>query len=719
VLHVLHAHTFEPRLLSVPFAVAFATVLVVSAYALVVRAAPVLRATLLVYATSLLPYVGATTLSASTVDPEVALLLQRIAVSSVPLVAAGAMGFQLALAGKFLEWRWLVAIALITGLGWIAVGVGTDLGVSAVRLLPSGIYYFVPGPVLPLGAVAIAVWSAAGFIPLARAYRREPDSARRRQMRSMLWSMGISWSGMVDVPIAYGVGGFPLGWALITAGAVFALRALFIDDLLRPRAIDTRAPTVVVYLVGATLVGWLVADLVARGLPWWLGALVVVGSHVILRGLIAAVAAMGRPERRGGPLERLLSQFSTRAGQMRTASEIAALTIDTVELAVGARPTMILPAVEDWGWRRPDGEPVSEAQTPDPLLLGWMLEHGRPILREELDLIRLDDLGPALRALFDGHQASVLVPLISRDDVVGMLVLRGDPPPVLRQSELEFLERLDDRVAGALVYARMARQARLRVAIEREVELAASLQLGFVPPPVLHEMGAVAVMGSWEPASQCGGDWWSLHKLSRGRVLIGIGDVTGHGVAAAMVTAAAKGATEAAVRLHGDDLDLIALMGRLDAAVRRVGAGKLHLTCFLTLIDPEAGEVRFVNAGHVVPYVVRDAGKPELDIHALVARGNPLGAGANPVTRSAVRRIEPGDLLVWYTDGLVEGNDTQGDQFGDRRMQRVLRRLDRTRLDPETVHDAIAGAASAHRAGRRHADDMTLVVARMRPVEAA
>jgi phosphoserine phosphatase RsbU/P len=348
-----------------------------------------------------------------------------------------------------------------------------------------------------------------------------------------------------------------------------------------------------------------------------------------------------------------------------------------------------------------------------------MLEHGRPILREELDLIRLDDLGPALRALFDGHRASVLVPLISRDDVVGMLVLGGDPPPVLRQSELEFLERLDDRVAGALVYARMARQARLRVAIEREVELAASLQLGFVPPPVLHEMGNVAVMGSWEPASQCGGDWWSLHKLSRGRVLIGIGDVTGHGVAAAMVTAAAKGATEAAVRLHGDDLDLVALMARLDAAVRRVGAGRLHLTCFLTLIDPEAGEVRFVNAGHVVPYVVRDAGKPELDIHALVARGNPLGAGANPVTRFAVRRIEPGDLLVWYTDGLVEGNDTQGDQFGDRRMQRVLRRLDRTRLDPETVHDAIAGAASAHRAGRRHADDMTLVVARMRPVEAA
>jgi serine phosphatase RsbU (regulator of sigma subunit) len=719
VLHVLHAHTFEPRLLSVPFAVALATVLVVVAYAVVVRAAPLLRATLLVYAASLLPYVGAMTLIASTDDADAALFLYRVAVSSVPLVAAGAMAFQLALAGKFQQRRPLVGAALATGGLWIIVGVGTDLGVESVRLLDAGMYFFVPGPILPLGALSIAAWSLAGFIPLAIAWRAEPPSARRRQMGSMLLSMAISWAGMVDVPIAYGRGGFPVAWALITLGAVFALRALFIDDLLRPRAIDTSAPLVVVYLVTASLVGWLVADLIARGLPWWVSALVVAGVHVMLRGAIAAVAAVGRPERRGGPLERLLGQFSTRAGQMRTVGEIATLTVDTVELAIGVRPGLILPAFEDWGWRRPDGEPVNEAQTPDPLLLAWMLDHPRPILREELDLFRLDDLGPALRQLFEGHRAAALVPLISRDDVVGMMVLGADPAPTLRKGELEFLERLDDRVAGALVYARMARQARLRVAIEREVELAASLQLGFVPPPVLHEIGDVGVIGSWEPASQCGGDWWSLHRLSRDRLLIGIGDVTGHGVAAAMVTAAAKGACEAAVRLQGDDIDLVSLMGQLDAAVRRVGAGRLHLTCFLALLDPQAGEVRFVNAGHVVPYLIRDTGKAELDIHALVARGNPLGAGATPVTRSAVRPIQPGDVIIWYTDGLVEGIDPSGAQFGDRRMQRVLRRLDRARLDPETVHDAIAGAASAHRAGQRHTDDMTLVVARMRPAEPA
>jgi len=717
--HLLHAHTYEPHLRSVPFAVALATLLVVFAYALVVRAAPLLRATLLVYTATLMPYSVAMTLVASMVQPEPAVLLNRIAVSTVPLIAAASMAFQLALAGLFYRRRWWVALAMVSGVGWIVLGASTSLVVTGVRQLPSGMYYFSAGPLVPVGLVAVCAWSLAGFVPLASAYRTEQVAERRRQMRSILWSVAVTWLGTFDIVLGYGVDGFPMAWATIAAGTIFTVRAVIVDDLLRARAIDTRAPLVVMYVVAAALAGWLAADLIARGLPWWMAGLAVVGTHLALRAGLGAVTAVGRPERRGGPLDRMLAQFSSRAGQMRTSSDIAALTMDTVELAIGNRPTVILPSIEDWGWRRPDGDPVSEAQTPDPLLLSWMLEHGRPILRDELDVLRLEDLRPALIRLFEEYRASVLMPLISRDEVVGMLILGDDSGPALRRDELEFLERLDDRVAGALVYARMALQARARVALEREVELAASLQIGFVPEPRLHVVGDISVIGSWEPASQCGGDWWFLHPLSGGRALIAIGDVTGHGVAAAMVTAAAKGACDAAVRVQGDALDLVALMGQLDAAVRRVGAGKLHLTCFLALLDPAAGEIHFANAGHVVPYLVRQNGKPDLEIQALVARGNPLGAGTSTVTRSATKPLEGGDILVWYTDGLVEGVDPTGKQFGDRRMQRVLRALDRARLDPETVHDAIAGAAAAHRAGRPHADDMTLVVARVRPRTAA
>jgi sigma-B regulation protein RsbU (phosphoserine phosphatase) len=124
----------------------------------------------------------------------------------------------------------------------------------------------------------------------------------------------------------------------------------------------------------------------------------------------------------------------------------------------------------------------------------------------------------------------------------------------------------------------------------------------------------------------------------------------------------------------------------------------------------------FANAGHTVPYLLRAKGGPELELLALVARGNPLGAGATPTTKTAQKKLEPGDVLVWYTDGLVECLDLEGKQFGDRRMQRLLRKLDPARLDPASIHDAVASATAAHRAGRKHDDDMTLLVATVAPL---
>jgi sigma-B regulation protein RsbU (phosphoserine phosphatase) len=112
-----------------------------------------------------------------------------------------------------------------------------------------------------------------------------------------------------------------------------------------------------------------------------------------------------------------------------------------------------------------------------------------------------------------------------------------------------------------------------------------------------------------------------------------------------------------------------------------------------------------------VPYLLRDSGREELELQALVARGNPLGAGHSVSTRTSQKPLQGGDVIVWYTDGLVECLDPDGKQFGDRRMQRLLRKLDSQRLDPQSVHDVVNAAAAAHRAGRSHDDDMTLLVA--------
>jgi serine phosphatase RsbU (regulator of sigma subunit) len=491
------------------------------------------------------------------------------------------------------------------------------------------------------------------------------------------------------------------------------LRTLVVDDLLRVRAVDTRVPWVLLYLTLLTLSGWAIIELIGRAMPWWVIALAVIAAFLGVRVSMAVIALITRGNRRvEGPLQRLLGQLGTRSLAMRDPVAIAELTTDITGLAIGLRPQVIVPARDDWSWRTPDGARLSERETPDPLLLAWLAEHASPVFRDELDLVVDDDLRPALETLFAAHRAEAMVPMTSRDELVGMLLVPGRDKGRLRRTDADFLAELAPRAAAALIYARMAVEAREREALELELELAGAIQEGFVPPSRAHTHGAVTVIGSWLPAARCGGDFWSLHDVSGDRQLIVIGDVTGHGVAAAMVTAAARGALEVAVRTAGDAPDLLAILRALDLAVRRSADGRRYMTCFVALLDPGKREVRFASAGHIPPYLVR-TGPEGIELSALVARGNPLGAGDALVAKVATRPLLPGDLLVWYTDGLIEGRDATGQPFGDRRMQRLLRQLDPAQLDPQGVHAAIVAATGAHRGAVRHDDDVTLVLAKV------
>jgi serine phosphatase RsbU (regulator of sigma subunit) len=705
--------SYELRVLSAPFALALAAMTSVIVYAVLMRGAAVLRAWFLAHILSIAPYAVAVAVAASTTDPVVATGLFRVGAAFVPLAAATGIGFQMVLVGTARVRRTSLFLAVIVSIGWLPIALGSDAVVEGVRWLPIGMWFAEPGELAPFVLATVLVVAATGFVPLYRFIRREANVDRRRQWSRAFWATAITFSGLVDVALAYGVGSIPVAWIFLSIGSALTLRALLVDDLLRVRAVDTRVPWVLLYLTLLTLSGWAIIELIGRELPWWVLSLAVIAAFLGVRVSMAVVGLITRGNRRvEGPLQRLLGQLGTRSLAMRDPVEIAELAVDITGLATGLRPQVILPARDDWSWRTPDGARLSERETPDPLLLGWFAEHPGPVFRDELDLVVDDDLRPALDTLFAAHRASALVPLTSRDELVGLLLVPGRDKGRLRRTDADFLAELAPRAAAALIHARMAVEAREREALELELELAGVIQEGFVPPSKIHAHGAVTVIGSWLPAARCGGDFWSLHELAGGRHLIVIGDVTGHGVAAAMVTAAARGALEIAVRTGGDPPDLIAILRALDLAVRRSADGRRYMTCFVAVLDPGAREVQFASAGHVPPYLVR-SGPDGIELSALVARGNPLGAGDALVAKVATRPLLPGDLLVWYTDGLIEGRDANGQPFGDRRMQRLLRQLLPDQLDAQGVHAAIIAATGAHRSSVRHDDDVTLVLAKV------
>lgn len=701
--------SYEAHLLSLPFALAPAAMLIVIAYAAVMRGAPMLRLWLLGHCLSLLPYAVVMMLSPSITDGRVAEKLFQVAVSFIPMAAATGTAFQLSLIRKYRRLRWLIWACLAQAVVWVVVSSTTDAALSGITQ-KNGYWYPKAGEWAWLGVLHTFVLSVPGFLMLGRAALFGKPTAERRQLRAAFVANSVTYAGLVDVALAYGAPIVPLGWLLSGIGSLLIVRALVFEDLLRVRAVDTTAPLLVAFLASSIFIGWIVLLLLGPAATWWVVTLALVLTFGAVRASVATISLVQRGGRLGdGPLERLLAQLVGRARTHTEAPQIAQLAIDIVDLGIGVRTKIMLAAEEDWGWTRETGERVADDLAPDPMLVAWLAEHRGALFADDLEPVPAD-LRELAGQLFERHDARALVPVASADELIGLVVVPASAGR-LRGRPLDFLERAAERLAEALLYARMARRAAERANLAREVELAATVQGELLPGKGPHVFGPITVVGSWQPATRCAGDFWQVYPLGEGRVLVAIGDVTGHGVASAMVTAAAIGACDVCVRRSGDTVDLRELIAALDAAVRRVGGGALAMTCFAAILDPEALEVRFVSCGHTTPYLCR-AGEKAIELHALVGRGSPLGGSITGAPKVQQRAIQAGDLLVWYTDGVIDAQDPAGAPFGDRRLQHLLKRLDRARLSPNAVHGVVQSGVAAHRAGRPLADDETVVVAR-------
>jgi serine phosphatase RsbU (regulator of sigma subunit) len=419
----------------------------------------------------------------------------------------------------------------------------------------------------------------------------------------------------------------------------------------------------------------------------------------------AAFARVGR----GSRLERLASGRSAPPLQAadiealaaaRRAPEVAAV-IERV--FAGRAPSA---AVELWtlgdrrGWNRADGTaipcpPATEA------LLRFLVEAGGAVDRHALAAH-----GPELAAC---APAPRVWPIERGGRIHGLLWLAGaargvDP----------LLQALREPLAEALGDVRMELRIARQTEVAAEVEVAAAMQTALIPDGDPRVVGPLELAGSYIPASRCGGDWWAADELAGGGALILVGDVTGHGIGAARITAAARGAFDVAMRLGAGKPELGALFTALDAAVREVGAGHYHMTCFAAIID-RSRRVRFTGAGHVAPYVVRP-GRPgdKVTIDALVARGNPLGVPTGPSVRVSEATVEPGSLLLFYSDGLIDCMNAREERLGDRRMQKLLRELGAESPPIDQVRDRIEALARDFAGGHPQPDDITFVACRVR-----
>ena len=244
---------------------------------------------------------------------------------------------------------------------------------------------------------------------------------------------------------------------------------------------------------------------------------------------------------------------------------------------------------------------------------------------------------------------------------------------------------------------------------EKEMEVARVIQESLLPPSRVIDKGFFQFRGYFKSASICGGDWWNFAELSGGRLLMMIGDVTGHGVSSAMITAAAKSCCDTLRHVTEGELTVTFLLDELNKTIYEAAQRKFVMTFFATIIDPRERTLTFSNAGHNFPLLFRADTSEGPAIVPLVTRGNRLGDVMESRFLERTVPYSPGDVLVWYTDGLTEGIGKDGSEYGEKRFRRSIRAM----LDKgpgEILEKVIHDAESFFADFARPEDDITLVV---------
>ncbi|MHB1935966.1 MAG: SpoIIE family protein phosphatase [Acidobacteriaceae bacterium] len=316
------------------------------------------------------------------------------------------------------------------------------------------------------------------------------------------------------------------------------------------------------------------------------------------------------------------------------------------------------------------------------------------------------------RNLLDTMSAELLLPLPGRDQLMGLMTLgpkRSEEP--YTPSDLRLLESVATQTGLALEIGSLARslanEATQRERIHREIEVAREVQERLFPQE-FPAIDGVSLAGHCRPQQGVGGDYYDSFLLDDGRMCLAIGDVSGKGISAALLMASLRAS------LRGMTLDaprdLAAMMEKVNRLVYEASASNRYATFFFATYNMETRELIYVNAGHNAPFLIR---RHDDNFHVKrLEAGGPV-VGLLPFASYEEQRcvLEPGDLLLAYTDGISEAMAENEEEWGEERMLAAAETLpDGT---AQQVLEHLFAEADRFTGNAAQFDDMTLLVLKL------
>lgn len=330
-------------------------------------------------------------------------------------------------------------------------------------------------------------------------------------------------------------------------------------------------------------------------------------------------------------------------------------------------------------------------------IVGWVAKSGESVIVPDA---RKDRRYVAARS---STRSEMACPIVSQGRIIGVFNLENDDLDAYHEGHLEFLKTFASQAAAAIERARLVDQALEARNLERELEIARGIQASFLPKQAPLVPG-IDVAGLNISYGEVGGDYYDFIRIVDSQLGLAVGDVSGKGVAAALLMAAFRASLLAEIRNHYSIRRILQKVNSL--LYESTDTGKF-VTAFYGVLDAKNRVFTFSNAGHNPPLLLRADGSVEW----LVEGGLALGVLPDAEYEERPVPLGRGDVMILYTDGVTEATNAAEDQFGVKRLEDLTREL-RDKPAAEIVA-AIRNRVEEFSQDRRLNDDLTVVAARI------
>ena len=300
---------------------------------------------------------------------------------------------------------------------------------------------------------------------------------------------------------------------------------------------------------------------------------------------------------------------------------------------------------------------------------------------------------------------ALIIPLRLKEETRGVMMLGekiGDTE--FTPSDIEFLTTLGNQAMTTLENARLFKETLEKQRMEDDLRIAKNMQQRLLPSTIEQPEG-YEIQGINIPSREVGGDYYDVIQIDKHSYGIVIADVSGKGAGAALLMSNLQAGLRALV---GGDLGLAAIISRLNRLIYDNTDLEKYITFFYGILNTKTNTFAFCNAGHNPPYLINAKGS----IQELKTGGIVLGMMQDATYETETIELHKEDSIVMYTDGITEAMNAQEDEFGELRLQEIIKT--NKKESAEHIIEVISSDVKNYTGNTLQSDDITMVVVKFK-----